>query len=385
MRSIMAGMLVAGLLGGTAGLLPAQDRATAEAAAETVARSLAPRVDVVFVLDTTGSMSGLIQGAKDTIWRIANQLATLESTPDIRMGLVGYRDRGDQYITVHTPLTDDLDAVYTDLTAYQAAGGGDGPESVNQALHEAVSNFDWRTDPDTYRVIFLVGDAPPHMDYPDDVKYPETCQAAARAGITINAIQCGTNAGAQQPWTDIARLAEGKYFRIEQSGGVEVVNTPFDEELARLGAELDGTLLYYGEMEVQSAMRERKSEVAGVVARAAPAAAADRIAFNTSASGMKNFLGRQELLNDLAEETVTLEDLPANELPTELQGRTIEEQQAIIAEKREERDRLMERIDELNGKRAGYLKEARENREATTEESAFDTAVMAAINEQAAR
>ena len=58
-----------------------------------------PKVDVVFVLDTTGSMSGLIQTAKEKIWSIATTMSSAQTTPDIRIGLVGYRDRGDSYVT----------------------------------------------------------------------------------------------------------------------------------------------------------------------------------------------------------------------------------------------------------------------------------------------
>ena len=71
---------------------------------------------------------------------------------------------------------------------------GDVPESVNQALHEAVTKNSWSRDPNTLKLIFLVGDAPPHMDYPDDVRFPEIIQLAVRAGIVINTIQCGHNA-----------------------------------------------------------------------------------------------------------------------------------------------------------------------------------------------
>jgi hypothetical protein len=67
------------------------------------------RIEVVFTLDTTGSMSGLIDGAKRKIWWIANGISRSRPAPDIRMGLVGYRDRGDAYVTKNTPLTADID------------------------------------------------------------------------------------------------------------------------------------------------------------------------------------------------------------------------------------------------------------------------------------
>src|SRR5262245_4872243 len=74
--------------------------------AQPVAR---PEVEVVFCLDTTGSMSGLIDAAKQKIWAISNQIASGNPTPRVKIGLVAYRDRGDAYVTKITDLTDDLD------------------------------------------------------------------------------------------------------------------------------------------------------------------------------------------------------------------------------------------------------------------------------------
>ena len=121
-------------------------------------------------------MGGLIEGAKQKIWSISNQIAGGKPTPELKIGLVAYRDRGDAYITKVIELTDDLDAIHGHLRGFQAQGGGDGPESVNQALDDSVNKIKWSTDKKTLRIIFLVGDAPPHMDYKDDVKYPRHLQ-----------------------------------------------------------------------------------------------------------------------------------------------------------------------------------------------------------------
>src|SRR6516164_3363792 len=153
-----------------------------------------PKIEVVFCLDTTGSMGGLIEGAKQKIWSISNQIASGKPAPDLKIGLVAFRDRGDAYITKIHDLTDDLDAVYANLKEFKASGGGDAPESVNQALNESVTKIKWSNDKDTLRIIFLVGDAPPHMDYADDVKYPETCKKACEKAIIINSVQCGNSA-----------------------------------------------------------------------------------------------------------------------------------------------------------------------------------------------
>ncbi|MBI3945947.1 MAG: VWA domain-containing protein [Armatimonadetes bacterium] len=266
----MRGLLVLGIAVALA-MVGAPLRAAGRAASR-------PPIDVVFVLDTTGSMGGLIETAKEKIWAVANTLATAKPTPRIRMGLVGYRDRRDAYVTRRTALTDDLDAVYEALMGFRAEGGGDGPESVNQALHEAVTKMAWSSDRRAYRVIFLVGDYPPHMDYQDDVKYPETCRRAVEKGITINTIQCGTYEATAPIWKEIARRSEGTFARVEQSGGAVRAPTPYDERLAALARELDGTRLYYGTAAEQAAGEKRARAADEIAARAPMAGQASRAA-----------------------------------------------------------------------------------------------------------
>src|SRR5215217_6762964 len=97
-----------------------------------------PRIEVCFVLDTTGSMGGLIEGAKQKIWSIANEMISAQPTPELKLGLIGYRDRGDDYVVKSFGLTDDIDAIYGHLRDFQAGGGGDAPESVNEEMNHGA-------------------------------------------------------------------------------------------------------------------------------------------------------------------------------------------------------------------------------------------------------
>ena len=117
-------------------------------------------IEVCFVLDTTGSMGGLIEGAKQKIWAIANEILASEPTPNLRIGLIGYRDRKEAYATQVHDLSDDIDDIYAKLMKFQAQGGGDTPESVNQALHEAVTKIKWNKSKKVLKLVFLVGDVP---------------------------------------------------------------------------------------------------------------------------------------------------------------------------------------------------------------------------------
>ncbi len=342
------------------------------------------KIEVVFVLDTTGSMGGLIEGAKQKIWAIANAMATAKPTPEIKMGLVGYRDRGDAYVTKRTDLTADLDKVYAELMAFQAGGGGDSPESVNQALNEAVAAIQWSSDKDVYRVIFLVGDCPPHMDYQDDVKYAESCKRAITNGIVINTIQCGNHSATEPIWQEIARKAEGRYFRVEQSGGAVVSSTPFDAELARLSKELDATRVFYGSKEVLVAQLKRVADADATSAVAPMAARAERCVFNAGEAGSSNFLGSQELIYDVKEGRVKLGDIKEEELPEPMQTMSQEQRVQHIDQMAKEREQLQKKIGELSNKRSAHIKKQLAERGADTK-AGFDAAMVECIREQAGK
>src|SRR6202030_1918945 len=123
-------------------------------------RQSKPHIEVCFVLDTTGSMGGLIEGAKQKIWSIANEMISAQPTPELKLGLIGYRDRDDEYVVKSFQLTDDIDSIYGHLRDFKAEGGGDEPESVNEALAEAIEKMPWSQDRKVLKIIFLVGDAP---------------------------------------------------------------------------------------------------------------------------------------------------------------------------------------------------------------------------------
>src|SRR5918998_5936556 len=119
----------------------------------------AKTLELVFVLDTTGSMGGLIDGAKQRIWGVINEVMQTPGKPAVRVGLVAYRDKGDAYVTQVLPITNDLDKVYTTLMEYRADGGGDGPEDVRRALSDGVRKAGWsKPSANLAQIVFLVGD-----------------------------------------------------------------------------------------------------------------------------------------------------------------------------------------------------------------------------------
>ena len=339
-----------------------------------------PKVDVVFVLDTTGSMGGLIQTAKEKIWSIATTMASAQQTPEIRIGLVAYRDRGDSYVTKLVDLSADLDSVYATLMDFEANGGGDTPESVNQALYDAVHNMSWSQDDQAYQVIFLVGDAPPHMDY-NEVRYPEIVSAALDKGIVINTIQCGEIPTTIEPWTRIASLSHGEFFQVEQAGGAVAFTTPYDKAIAELSAKLDDTRLYYGNEEEKKKMQAKVAATEKLHEGSSFASRARRGVFNASVGGRANLLGDNELVAAVASGTVDLDELEEDALPEALKPMAPAEQEAFVAELADKRADLQRQIQELSQDRDGYL--AKKVEEAGGLKSSLDQRLYDAVREQA--
>ncbi len=339
-----------------------------------------PRVEVAFVLDSTGSMSGLIEGAKQKIWSIANDIISRKPTPEVRIGLLTYRDLGDEYVTRLFDLTDDIDTVFANLQSFQADGGGDTPESVNQALREAVTRMSWTKGTVVLKIVFLVGDSPPHMDYVNDVAYPAVCKEAVKRGLIIDTVQCGDNLDTMPIWQEIARLSEGSYVALAQSGNMAMVTTPFDDEISRVSGEISRTVVAYGTGERQEEARAKMAN-----ASAAPASvAADRAAYNLK-SGGKAIQGSGDLVSDLAQGTVDMAKLKADELPPEMRSLSPAERKSYVKKQQAARDALNAKLSKLVLSRADYLESEARKRAASRIEDSFDEKVSQIIAEQAAR
>lgn len=336
-------------------------------------------LELVFAIDTTGSMGGLIEGAKQRVWGIVNEVMQTESKPHVRVGLVAYRDRGDAYITQITPLTDDLDAVYSKLMDFRADGGGDTPENVRRALADAVQKSGWaERSQNVAQILFLVGDAPPHDDYQDEPDTATTVEQAVRKGMIVNTIQCGNIGGTREIWQRIALSGEGKYFAIAQDGGVAVIQTPYDEKLSELSNQLGRTYLGYGNESVQLANVARQASAETKIATEAPKAAQADRALNKAVNSVAY---ADDFLQGLENGTIKLDAVKQEELPIELRKLSPAERQQEIDKRLAERKRIREQIVQLSKQRTDYIETERKKQKGQT---GFDAAVSQALKTQLA-
>ena len=344
-----------------------------------------PTLEMVFVLDTTGSMGGLLEGAKQRIWGIVNEVMQSPSHPAVKIGLVAYRDRGDRYVTQVLPITEDLDKVYTTLMEYEASGGGDAPEDVRRALADGVQKAGWsRSTSRLAQVLFLVGDAPPHNDYQDEEDVLATAGEAMEQGIVVNTIQCGSASETKQVWESIAERGQGQYFAIPQTGGVQAIATPYDEDLSKLGTKLGGTYVAYGggagaEGDRFRADARKTAEVSETtVAESAPAEARALRSINKAVNA-KAYIG--DLLQNIENGSVKLESVAEADLPEDLKKLSPSERKQEVDKRLAERKEIRNQIMALSKQRTDYIA-AQQKKQAGSGQNSFDVAVSAALKQQ---
>ena len=222
-----------------------------------------------------------------------------------------------------------------------------------------------------------MGDAPPKMNYPDDVKYPVTCERAARAGIIINTVQCGAMVETTKVWQDIAKKSEGRFAQIEQSGGMAVVKTPFDSRMSELSKKLSATAVAYGDTDAREAMRRTLKDAEDDMAEAPGEASAERAGYMAK-SGK---IARADLLGMLERKSIKLEDVKEDQLPEKLKAMSPEERKAAIDKLLAERKALREELISLDKQRADFVKKELAKRGSSGD--AFDDKVLGTLKEQA--
>ncbi|MGC4093107.1 MAG: VWA domain-containing protein [Polyangiaceae bacterium] len=173
-------------------------------------------LDVAFILDSTGSMSEEIAAVKSTIRAVADGLR--DSRVRVRVGLVEFKDRSDPFVTRVFPMSTDLSGFAQRVAEVSASGGGDQPESGNEALHVAVQQLAW-DDAAFAKLAFLVGDAPPHLDYAQDYDYALEAREAAHRGIQIYTVAAsGMDTLGQVVWRQVAQYTGATNLFVLRGG-----------------------------------------------------------------------------------------------------------------------------------------------------------------------
>ena len=346
---------------------------------KTVARK--PLVQIAILLDTSSSMDGLIEQAKGQLWRICNEFIKARQNgvaPEVQVALYEYGksslSQGSGWIRRIQPLTTDLDKISEELFALRTNGGD---EFCGWVIKQAVSELEWSPRPDVYKVIFIAGNEPFTQG---PVNYVESCKAAISKGIIVNTIHCGPEAeGISTKWKDGAVIADGKFLVIDQNRAVVSIEAPQDQEIARLGEELNKTYLAFGAAGRAGAERQKGQDANAAALTPASGAVVQRAVAKASANYQNS---TWDLVDAAKEENFDVSKLKTEELPAEMRKMKLTERKAFIEKNTTKRGELQKKIQQLNADRDQYVAQRRKG---TSGVDTLDAAVISAVREQGAK
>ncbi len=336
----------------------------------------APRaIDLALCLDTSGSMSGLIDSAKEKLWAIVNELGRAEPVPDLRVGLLTFGNDGhnpeDGWVRLDVPFTSDLDAISAQLFSLTTNGG---TEYVGRVVDYATGQLEWSAD-DALKIVVVAGNESADQDA--ERPFRDVCRRAEADGFHVNAIYCGNPEDGLAPaWRDVAVLGSGYFATIDKDHGTLAVATPFDADLARLNAALNDTYVPFGAGGAAGASNQLLQDSNSLSMNSA--ALADRAV----AKAGKLYQCAWDLVDACTSEGVVLADVAADDLPEVMQGMPTAEREAYVAGKAAARTAVQADIAALSAKRRAHI--ARVVAERSLDDGrAFDTVLRDAVRAQA--
>jgi len=339
-----------------------------------------PRIQIAILLDTSGSMGGLIAQAKTQLWKIVNEFVTIEkdgARPLLEIALFEYGNsglvQGEGWIRMVLPLTDDLDKVSEELFALTTNGG---QEYCGWVINDAVEKLAWSTAPGDYKAIFIAGN---EAFTQGTVNYADACKAAIEKSIIVNTIHCGSyDTGVSGKWQAGALLADGSYLYIDHNRTVVQIDAPQDKELAQLGNQLNETYLAYGSHGADSADNQRRQDANAK--SASPSSEAER-ALSKASRNYRN--ASWDLVDAVREGTVKLDEIEADDLPEPMRTMTPDEQKAHIEAMATLRQGLQDKIQKASTERKRFIADEMATRADTDEADTLDAAMQKAIQDQA--
>ncbi len=369
-------LVVAVVLSCVAGAYAAR---TAEPASPVVPEPNKPLVQIAILLDTSGSMEGLIDQARTELWSIVNEFIFAQRggrQPEIQVALYEYGNTGlaaeTGWIRQIVPLTTDLDKISEELFALKTNGGD---EYCGWVIKEATERLKWSESPDDLKVIFIAGNEPFTQG---SVDYRQTCKAAVTKGILVNTIHCGSEReGLEGHWKDGAVLADGRFLNIDQNRQIVHIPAPQDTEIAELGVRLNTTYVPFGQR--GQAAQERQAAQDTNASIASPQAVVQRTLTKSSHNYMN---ANWDLVDAVQAKSVDVGKLKDEDLPKDMKGMNAEQRTNYVNAKAKERADLQAKVRQLNDQRNKFIADATAKQQGA---QTLGSAIKQAIRDQAGK
>lgn len=348
-------------------------------ASPALAAEAQPRIQIAILLDTSSSMDGLINQAREQLWKVVNTFATAKKEgkrPSLELALYEYgNDRLNAekgFIRQVSPFTTNLDKVSELLFALKTGGGA---EYCGQVISTATQDLAWSDSPKDLKLIYIAGNEPFTQG---PVRFEESVKASITKGIVVNTIHCGDERqGIAGKWKDAALLADGNFLSIDHNRAVAHVAAPQDAEIARLGAELNKTYVAFGKEGRASAERQEAQD-----RNAARGSAGVAVQRSLSKSSAYYDNSDWDLVDAQKKGKVKVEELKPAEMPEPMKAMAPPERAAYVEKLSKERAALQSKIQSLNQEREKFVAAERAKKAAEGGAKTLDAALIESVRAQ---
>lgn len=338
------------------------------------------KIQVALILDTSGSMDGLLEQAKSQLWKMVNELATSKKnglTPSIELALYEYGKSTivatEGYIKQLVPLSSDLDLVSEQLFALKTNGGD---EYCGWAIKDATKELKWSDSNDDLKIIIIAGN---EIFTQGSVDYRKACQSAISQGIVVNTIYCGDcTEGIRYLWKDAADLADGQYMCINQNDQVAHIETPFDAEIGQLNKVLNETYIAYGK--VGESRKQRQLSQDTNAGNYGASNIAERAVSKSKKATYNN--ASWDMVDALEDNESLLEEIEISALPQVMKSMDLEERKKFVAKKAKERVDIQQKIQEVAEQRKAFISKKRKET-SSNKSNTLDEVMLKTVREQA--
>lgn len=338
-----------------------------------------PKIQVAVLLDTSGSMDGLINQTREQLWKIVNTFATARrdgKRPRLELALYDYGNdnnpAANDYVRKIVPLTTDLDKVSEALFSLKTNGGS---EFCGAVIAHATKELEWSKNPHDLKLIYIAGNEPFTQG---STRYQDSVKSAIEHGIVVNTIHAGTQAdGVNGQWLAAAKMADGNYLFIDQNRAIARVDAPQDAQLARLSNQLNQTYLAYGAAGQAAATRQAAQDANAM--QMSPKTSAVRAKAKASAA----YNNAEWDLVDAKKEGKSIAAMAAEALPAEMQSMNAAEKEKFVEEKSKARAELQAQITKLSAERDRYIEAELQKQPVSAGPKTIDDALLESAQAQA--
>lgn len=311
------------------------------------------KIQMAILLDSSNSMDGLIEQTRTQIWQVVNALTKVTKdgeVPELEVALYHYGNDNlpsqEGFVRLLTGFTPELDLVSEKLFSIKTNGG---QEYAGWVIRSALKELNWSKDPADFRVVFIAGNEPFDQG---PIPWRESVTLATGENVLVNTIYCGSaESQERQLWASGASLAQGSHFNINQDRKIEVIKSPYDDQITNLNSQLNQTYIPYGREGAVGQQRQAMED-----SNAGP-----NLALRSSSKVSDYYSNASwDLIDALDRGIVTLERLSNDALPPVMRGMTLGQKREYVAAKKAERERIQASIRDLSRKREEYIAKQRQ-------------------------